>query len=106
MALTINEKTAIRTIIDREGGLQNVLEQVRDLHISDRQQAALTDLASALTVTVTDWPKIGAHVSAASNITLHAILNAIEAAAAARNTAQLGPLFVALYAAAAKHHAR
>ena len=102
MALTAQEQTAIRSIITREGGLQNVLEQVRDLHISDRQQAALTDLATA--ITVTDWAKIGAHVNAASNITLHAVLDAIETAAAARNTAQLGPLFVALYAAAKKHH--
>ena len=105
MALTAQEQTAIRNIITREGGLQNLIEQVRDLHISDRQQAALTDLATALTVTVTDWAKIGAHVSAASNITLHTVLRAIEAAAAARDASQLGPLFVALYAATAKHHA-
>lgn len=104
MALTTQEQTAIRAIIDREGGLQNVLEHVRALHISDRQQAALTDLGTAITVTVSDWAKIGAHVTNASNITLHAILEAIETAAAARNTAILGPLLVALYAAARKHH--
>jgi len=106
MALTTQEKTALRAIIEREGGFQAFAEEVQALYIQDRQQAALTALQSAISVTVSDWPALAAHVVAASNITLYAVLDALEQAAAAKDASQLGPLFVALYGAARKHFGR
>jgi hypothetical protein len=104
MALTTQEQTQLKALIIREGGLDAFRDQVQALYIADRQAAALAALQSAITVTVTDWPALGAHVQAASNITLYAVLDAIEAAASARDASKLGPLFVALYGAARKHH--
>ena len=104
MALTTQEQTAIRTIINREGSLDAVVDQVRALHIQDRQAAALAALASVVTFAVSDWPALLANVQAASNIVLPKTLDDIEAAVAARDAAKLGPLLVALAGAVRAHY--
>lgn len=106
MALTSEEQGALHDIIVREGGLEAFKEQVTTLWIQYYHQQAVAALQNAITVTVPDWSTVLAHVDAASNTAMYDILAEIETAAAARNEAALGPLFVALYGAARKHFGR
>jgi hypothetical protein len=99
MALSQAEINSIGAIIVREGGLGPFTAEVSSLWIASRQTAALATLAPAITVTVQDWAALSTYVAQSSNVTLYAVMAAITAAAAAQNAAQLGPLFVALYAA-------
>jgi hypothetical protein len=103
MALSATEQTQLKSLITREGGLAAFKDEVQAIYIADRQAAALTALQGAISVTVTDWAALAAHVAQASSVTLYAVLEAIEAAAAARDASKLGPLFVQLYGAARKH---
>jgi hypothetical protein len=104
--LSTAEKTQIRALITREGGPQALSDEVQDLHIADRQASALTALQPAISATVTDWPALAAYVAQASNATLYAALDAITAAAAAKDASKLGPLLVALYGATKAHLGR
>lgn len=103
MALTSQEQTALRTIIARDGGLDAVIDEVRDLVIKDKKAAADTALAGAISVTVSNWPALGAYVAQASNVTLPSVLADINAAAGAKDASKLGPLLVQLYAASKAH---
>ncbi len=102
--LTQQEQTQIAALITREGGLDTLLDEIRAARAIDRKQAALTALASAISVTVTDWPALGAFIAAnKDNAALMPVLADIKAAAAARDASKLGPLMVALYAACERH---
>jgi hypothetical protein len=103
VALTAQEQTALRAILTREGGVDAVVDQVRALNIADRKAAAETALASSISVTVSNWPALGAYVAQARGDTLVSVLRDITTAAGAQNASKLGPLFVQLYGAA-KHH--
>ena len=99
MAFSAAEQTQLKTLIVREGGLPAFTAEVSTLYIAATQASALMTLAPAITVTVADWPALSAYVAQATGITLYSVMAAITAAATARDAAQLGPLFVALYSA-------
>lgn len=103
MALSPAEQTQIKALIVREGGPAAFTDTVQDLYIASAQATAITSLTSTITVTVKDWNALDANAAAASNATLYSTLSAIETAAEAKDSSQLGPLLWALYGAAKAH---
>lgn len=103
MALSTAEQTQIKALIVREGGLPAFTAEVQALQVAAVQAAALTTLTPAVSVAVQDWVALNTYVAQASNVTLISVINAITAASTARDATKLGPLFVALYAAAKAH---
>src|ERR1017187_4198977 len=99
MALTTAQQTALAGMISQEGGLNPFVSEVQALYIAATQAGALTTLAPAITVTVSNWPALSTYVAASSNVTMYSVMTAITTAASAQDATKLGPLFVALYAA-------
>lgn len=106
MAFTAQEKTAIRNLVVREGGLEAYFAEVRDLDISDQRAAALAALNSAVTVTVTDWQVINNFVPMVNSAMLVMALDELRADLAARDPSKLGALLIIAAAAAKKHLGR
>jgi hypothetical protein len=103
--LSIAEKNSIAAIAQREGGWDALIPQILDALVAERKQAALSALADAISVTVTDRAKVAAVFAAASQhrIALRDALADLVAAWQAGDDSQLGPRLV-LVAAAAKGH--
>lgn len=105
MPLSTAEVNALRPVVMREG-LDNFVDEVRDLAIAEKRAAALTALGSAVSVTVSNWQTPAAYVASATSATLPSVIDDITAAWAARDQSKLGSLFVQLYAAAKAHLGR
>lgn len=101
MALTNQEKTAIRAIMQREG--EAFFDEARDLSIGDKRAAALTLLNSVVTVTVTDWQIPATFMQQADSATLISVIQDAKAMWAAHDSSKLGAIFIQLLGAAAKH---
>ena len=102
MALTPAQQTAVLTLIAQEGGIENLTNEVRVLNAQNNNQITLAAIASAISVTVSDFTaftKIPDSVALDRNAII-AILQAIQAAVTSQNASVLGPLFIALYVAA------
>ena len=104
MPFSIAEQTQLKALITREGGLKPFRDELESLNSATTQAVAITTLAPAITVTVQDWNALQSYVAQASNVTLLSVMAAIQTAAAAKDASQLGPLFVALYAASKAHY--
>lgn len=104
MAITAQQLAQLKPIIDQEGGLDSFKESVFQALANDRRDDALTALAPTVTVTVNDWDALGGFLSAnKDNSALTPALADIDSAIQLRDAENLGPLFVALYAACLKH---
>lgn len=97
------EKIAVEPVVTREG-IESFIDQVRALTIKKQRDAVFTALSTAISVTVTDWPAVTAAVSQLTAAPLMAVLADIKSEANAQRDDLLGPLFVELYAALAKHY--
>lgn len=120
MALTIPEKTQLSAIIAREGGLTAFSEALKDQYATKAKADALADLSAAITVTVSDWSALRAFVSKSSNAALYVAMDEISGILAgaqsvvdgkaviadSKDASKLGPLFIALYAAAKVHFSK
>lgn len=99
MSLTAAQQTAILGLITQEGGIANLLNEISQLNAQNNNQTVLAQIASAITVTVSDFTaftKIPDTVALDRNALIQ-ILQAIQAAVLAQNAANLGPLFVTLF---------
>ncbi|MEN6585981.1 MAG: hypothetical protein ABFE02_08075 [Sulfuricella sp.] len=101
--MTAVQEQTIKTIIQQEGGIGAFFDAVKAAYVKDRQAAALAALQNAISVTVTDWAALAAHVQQANNITLYAAMDAVIAAWQARDASKLGPRLVELAAAVKAH---
>ena len=99
MALTTAQQTTVAGLITQEGGLAAFVAEVQADWIAASNAAALTTLTPAITVTVQNWATIGAYVASGQPNTMYSIMAAITAAAGTQTATNLGPLFLALYAA-------
>jgi len=104
MALTTQEQTALRAILTREGGIDALHDEMRQLVISDRKAAAQTALGPVVSVSVSDWTALGTFLAAQNtNAAFIALVGDIGTSLAAHDATKLGPLFVQLYANAKAH---
>lgn len=100
--LTQQEQTALRAIRTREGGIDALMDLIRNLDISDKKSAAVVALGAAVSVTVSDWQTPAQYIAKTNfdrGEMLAAVVQDINAAVGAHDQGKLGPLFVQLYAA-------
>ena len=102
MALTPAQQTAVLALIAQEGGIENLTNEVRVLNAQTNNQSTLAAIASAITVSVSDFTAFARipDVVVLDRNAVILILQAIQAAVVSQNAAVLGPLFIALYVAA------
>lgn len=102
--LTLYQNSAALQTLVQAAGINDVIDGMRDLYASQRQQSAVTALTGNVSVTVADWPALEAFL--ASGLAAPAaieITKKVGVAVAARNASALGPGLVALYAAVKAH---
>lgn len=113
MALTTQQKAELLAAYQgspelqalvQAAGIGDVIDGMRELYASQRRQAAAAALAGNVNITVADWAAVDSFL--ATGIAGPAAIEigkAVKAKIAAHDTAGLGPLLIAMYAAALTH---